>query len=93
MVLVHAVSTKVLSGPSSNMKDWISAISQVLVDHHDIVQDKVCVIGGEVAVIVGEVEERNIIRKWKFVRMWKFSDQEAEMFASKLNKCVKDNLI
>jgi hypothetical protein len=90
MVLVHAVSTKVLSGPSSNMKNWISAISQVHVDHRDIVQDKVCVIGGEVAVIVGEVEKRNIIRKW---RMWKFSDKEAEMFASKLNKCVKDNLI
>jgi hypothetical protein len=82
MVLVHAVSTKVLSGPSSNMKNWISAISQVPVDHHDIVHDKVCVIGGEVTVIVGEVE-RNI-RKWKFVSMWKF-------FQTRRQRCLLAN--
>ena len=93
MVLVHAVHTKVLSGPFPHMKDWISAISQILENHHDIVQDKVCIIGAEVKVIVHEVQERNVIRNWKIVSKWKFSDREAEIFSSKLNKCVTDNLM
>ena len=87
MVLAHAVHSKVLYNHRLKTLDWVLAISQVLINEHDIVQDKVSVIGAEVAVIVGEIENRKIVGKWRF------SEMEANIFACKLNKCVKDNLM
>jgi hypothetical protein len=93
MVLMHAVHDQVLSNPFPTVSAWISAISPILLNHHDIVQDKVRTIGAEVAMIVGEIEDRNILTKWKIVGKWKFSSKEAETFAGKLHNCVQDNLM
>jgi hypothetical protein len=93
MVLMHAVHDQVLSSPSPTVSAWISAISPILVNCHDIVQDKVCTIGAEVAMIVGEIEDRKILTKWNIVGKWKFSRKEAETFAGKLHNCVQDNLM
>ena len=60
--------------------------------HETLVQDKVCTISAQVEAIVGEIKDRNIISK-KLARKWKFSEDEAAMFARKLNKCVQDNLM
>ena len=75
------------------MPGWISAICCFLIDHHDIVQGKVCTIRAKVANIVGEIEDRNVITKWVTINRWKFSDKEADIFASKLIQCVQSNLM
>jgi hypothetical protein len=69
------------------MSDWTSAIFSFLEVHHGGVQEKVANIGGQVAAVVSQVEDRKIVRKWRFSR------EEAAMFAEKLNKCVQDNVI
>jgi hypothetical protein len=93
MVLMHAVHDQVLSNRFTTVSAWISAISPILLNRHDIVQDKVCTIGAEVAMIVGEIEDRNIVTQWKIVSKWKFSSKEAETFAGKLHNCVQHNLM
>jgi len=93
MILTLAIHIKVLSKPHPNVPDWISAICHFLIDHHEIVQDKVCIIHANVANIVREIEDKNIITKWVTINRWKFSDEEAEIFASKLIQCVQSNLM
>jgi len=93
MVLMHAVMREVLSSTSGSKSDWISAISHIVVVHDDLVQHKVRTISVQVEAIVREMKDRNIITKLKLASKWKFSQEEAHMFARRLNKCVKDNLM
>jgi len=93
MVLMHATHTYILSKQYSTPSNWISHISRYLHNHYDVIQDKVYTIGAEVAVIAREIENRNIITKLVIMRRWKFSDEEARMFAGKLMQCVQNNLI
>jgi len=90
---MHAVVREVLSSTHSSKSDWISAISHVVVVHDDLVQDKVRTISAQVEGIVREIKDRNIITKLKLASKWKFSREEADMFAGKLNNCVEDNLM
>ena len=85
VVLAHTVFSKLLHNHRLHISAWVSAISQVVINQHDIVQDKVSTIGAEVAVIVGEIEDRKI--------KWRFSEMVAKKFATKLNKCAMDNLM
>jgi len=91
--LVHKVHIDVLPSSMSKKLNWTSAISCFLEDHQDLVQDKVHTLTPQVMVIVEEIQNRNIITKLKITSAWKFSEEEAEVFAEKLNKCVEDNLI
>jgi hypothetical protein len=93
MVLMHGVVQEVLSSTRNRLSDWISAISQIIVVHDGLVQGKVHTITTQVKAIVREIKERHIIRKLKLASKWKFSADEAAMFATKLNKCVQDNLM
>jgi len=93
MVLMHGVTSEVLSSTSFNQADWISAISHLIVVRDDLVQDKVCTISAQVEVIIKEIKGRNIISKLKLASKWTFSRDEADMFAKMLNKCVQDNLM
>jgi len=93
MVLIHAVHTQVLSSISPIQPNWSSAISSFLENHQKLVQEKVCILTSQVAAIVGEIKDRNILTKYKIITTWKFSDKEAEMFAVKFSKCVDDNLM
>jgi len=91
MILVHKVHIDASSMPKK--LNWTSAISCFLEDHQDLVQDKVHALTPQVMVIVEEIQNRNFITKLKITSAWKFSEEEAEVFAEKLNKCVEDNLI
>jgi hypothetical protein len=86
MVLMHAVHKNVLFNQSSKASDWVSAITHTLPIHHNI-QQVLLIIGGQVTVIVAEIESRKTFRKWKF------SHNDAHTFADKLTQCVKDNLM
>jgi len=92
MVLLHAVHTQLLSSIATPL-GWVSAISAFLKNHQKLVQEKVCILTSQVASIVGEIKDMNILTKYKIITMWKFSHEEAHMFAVKLSKCVNDNLM
>ena len=93
MVLIHAVHTQVLPSNTPTLPNWVSAISPFLENHQKLVQEKVCILTSQVAAIVGEIKDMNILTKYKIITTWKFSDEEARMFAVKLSKCVNDNLM
>ena len=90
---MHAVVKEVLSSSSTDQPDWILAISHFLASHGDLVQTKVHTVSTQVEVIVTDIKNRNIIRKLELINIWKFSSEEAIIFAEKLNKCVEDNLM
>ena len=93
MVLMHAVHTQVLPSNTPTLPNWVSAISSFLENHQKLVQEKVCILTSQVAAIVGEIKDMNILTKYKIITTWKFSHEEAQMFAVKLSKCVDDNLM
>ena len=94
IVLIHAVHTQVLlSNTPPTLPNWVSAISPYLENHQKLVQEKVFILTSKVAAIVGEIKDMNILTKYKIITTWKFSHEQAQMFAVKLSKCVNDNLM
>ncbi|KIJ39331.1 hypothetical protein M422DRAFT_32785 [Sphaerobolus stellatus SS14] len=91
MICIHAVSQDILSTSAPTLNTWLSAIS--LVVQKSLIKDKIHIIRAQVEVIISEIMIRDIVHKPNIAYMWQFSEEEAEIFAEKLMKCVEDNLL
>ncbi|KIJ29968.1 hypothetical protein M422DRAFT_36746 [Sphaerobolus stellatus SS14] len=91
MLCIHAVSQDILSTSAPTLNTWLLAIS--LVVQKILIKDKIFIISAQVEAIISEIMNRNIATKLNIANRWKFSEEEAEIFAKKLMKCVEDNLL
>ncbi|KIJ34224.1 hypothetical protein M422DRAFT_35184 [Sphaerobolus stellatus SS14] len=91
MICIHAVSQDVLSTSAPTLNTWLSAIS--LVVQKSLIMDKICIISAQVEAIISEIMIGNITPKLNIANRWNFSEEEADIFAKKLMKCVEDNLL
>ncbi|KAJ7104812.1 hypothetical protein C8R44DRAFT_807119 [Mycena epipterygia] len=90
LVVMHAVQTEVTTTSSY----WITAIKSFLEHHAGPVQEKFLSIHSQIAVIMEEIKKsRNILTRIRHASVWRFSLQEAEVFAKQLAQCVEENLL
>ncbi|KAJ7118190.1 hypothetical protein C8R44DRAFT_923383 [Mycena epipterygia] len=88
LAVMHAVQTEVTTTSSH----WIPAIKSFLEHHAGPVQEKFLLIHSQIAVIVEEIEKsRKILTQPKHAGAWRFSLQQAEVFAKRLAQCVEEN--
>ncbi|KAJ7473662.1 hypothetical protein B0H11DRAFT_2236491 [Mycena galericulata] len=93
LVLQQAVHSQVLaSNVPPTPEVWVSAMSIFLKDNEDPVQEMVHKISLEIAGIVDEIKGKDIIPV-KIGRAWKFSNKEAEQFATKIVQCIEAHVI
>ncbi|KAJ7018973.1 hypothetical protein C8F04DRAFT_1276832 [Mycena alexandri] len=94
LVLQQAVHSQVLaSNVSPSPEDWASAMSPFLQDHDGPVQEMIPKISLQMAGIVDEMNHKDITSRLNIGGAWKFSDEEADIFAKKLVQCIEAHVI
>ncbi|KAJ6478669.1 hypothetical protein DFH09DRAFT_1108268 [Mycena vulgaris] len=73
LVVMRSVHADVLLLPDAGFENWISTIDSFLGHHDGVVHEKFATISSQVAVIVGEIKDRNTTSRLA----WKFSNEEA----------------
>ncbi|KDR71763.1 hypothetical protein GALMADRAFT_778788 [Galerina marginata CBS 339.88] len=93
VILMHAVHIQVQASRFPSTKLWIIAISSLLEHQQDLIHKLLSTIIPQVAEIAQDIKHRNILTKYSITTIWRFSHMEAHTFATKLMKCIDDNLI
>ncbi|KAJ7282404.1 hypothetical protein C8J57DRAFT_1295305 [Mycena rebaudengoi] len=94
MLVFHAVHTGILTLPSPICTDWIETVASFIKDNRVPLYEKINTITAQVAAIVEEMEQRNIIPWLNPLHLpWKFSDLEGIIFATELSQLIEANLM
>jgi hypothetical protein len=94
MTVFHAVHTNVLTLVSPTAKDWMQTMASFVEDNKVPLHENINTITAQVVAIVGEMKHRNIIPRVSLQHLpWKFSDEEATIFATELSQSVEANLM
>ncbi|KAJ7721916.1 hypothetical protein B0H14DRAFT_3006869, partial [Mycena olivaceomarginata] len=92
MVVFHAVQPGVLTLVSPTAKDWIQTVASFIEDNKVPLNEKANTITTQVEALIGAMKHRNIIPQLNPRHLpWKFSDDEATIFATELSQFIVAN--